>query len=70
MIKQHATTLTIAAAGMVSSEAADAVTAAADIPAEEVVKILIQLVIGVATLVKMFKKKKEANNGNDSNPIQ
>lgn len=69
MIKQHATTLTVAAAGMVSSEAVDAVTAAADVPAEEVVKILIQLVIGVATLVKMFKKKRDAKATNDSNEV-
>lgn len=54
MIKPHLETLTVAAAGMAGAEAASYV------PAEDVIKILVQIAIGIVTLVKMFKKPKNA----------
>lgn len=58
-MKEHLTTLTIAGAGVVSAEAADIAVSASQLPAEEAIKIFIQVVIGIATLVKMFKKPKK-----------
>lgn len=58
-MKDHLTSLTIAAAGVAGAEAADIAVTASQLPAEEAVKILVQIIIGVATLVKMFRKPKK-----------
>lgn len=58
-MKEHLTTLTIAGAGVVGAEAADIAVTASQLPAEEAIKIFIQVIIGIATLVKMFKKPKK-----------
>ena len=52
-MKAHFETLTVAAAGLTGAEVAS------HVPAEEVIKILVQIAIGVVTLVKMFKKPKK-----------
>lgn len=52
-MKTHFETLTVAAAGMAGAEVAN------HVPAEDVIKILVQIAIGVVTLVKMFKKPKK-----------
>lgn len=52
-MKTHIETLTIAAAGMAGAEAA------ALVPAEDVIKILVQITIGIVTLLRMFKKPKK-----------
>lgn len=52
-MKTHFETLTIAAAGMAGAEAA------AHVPAEDVIKILVQITIGIVTLVRMLKKPKK-----------
>jgi hypothetical protein len=57
-MKNQIETLVIAGAGVVSAEAADIAVTASELPAEEAIKIFIQVVIGIATLVKMFKKPK------------
>jgi hypothetical protein len=57
-MKNNIETLVIAGAGVVSAEAADIAVTASQLPAEEAIKIFIQVVIGIATLVKMFKKPK------------
>lgn len=57
-MKNHIETLVIAGAGVASAEAADIAVTASQIPAEETIKIFIQVVIGIATLIKMFKKPK------------
>lgn len=57
-MKNNIETLVIAVAGVVSAEAADIAVTTSQLPAEEAIKIFIQVVIGIATLVKMFKKPK------------
>jgi hypothetical protein len=52
-MKTHFETLTIAAAGLTGAEVA------AHVPAEEVIKILVQITIGIVTLVRMLKKPKK-----------
>ncbi len=52
-MKTHFETLTVAAAGIAGAEAAHIV------PAEDVIKILVQIAIGVVTLIKMFRKPKK-----------
>jgi hypothetical protein len=52
-MKAHLPTLTVAAAGVAGAEVVSLV------PAEDIIKILVQITIGIVTLVRMFKKPKK-----------
>lgn len=53
--------LVVGAAGAVGVEAAELIHSAAEAPTSEIVHVVIQIVIGIATLFKLLRKnKKEA----------
>lgn len=59
MLQQKLDTILVGTAGISASAITPAVVHSADVSDPNIINIIVQLIVGIATLIKLFKKEKK-----------
>ena len=59
MITEKLNTLLIGSTGITASAVAPEIVANTDVSDPNIINIIVQLIVGIATLIKLFKKEKK-----------